>query len=108
MVTLTGLSVFSDNPDDDRGGGDLRHVLASAEHHQRGGGHRPDHLRHEGHELHLDDLSLAGHEQLHVQPLHLLLDERQIQERLPDGAQSHDLRLRQNGGRGRDVALPAT
>lgn len=85
---------FVDHPYDDRGGGDLRHLLASSEHHQHRRRHRPHHLRHQGHELHLDVISLARHEQLYVQPLHLLLDELEIQEWVPKGTESPHVRLR--------------
>ena len=64
--------------DDDSGGDHLRRVLAAAACVLPADVHHP---RHDGDGLraaHLPAHLLAGHEQLHVQPHHLLLDERKV------------------------------
>ena len=70
------IFVISDYQDDDSGCSDIFHLLAPAARDHHSWRHQHDILQPSRNEHPLDVLSLAGHEQLHVQPFHLLLDER--------------------------------
>ena len=61
--------------DDDDGGGHLRHVLAAAAHHHAGGRHAARDLGRRLGALRVAGRALARHVLVHVQPVHLLVDE---------------------------------